>query len=194
MNLEDLSVTFLADISPFAAAVEQLSGLISGAVGQADQLAAQLYDAGARGGDGLAQGLLARRGAVAAAAAALAQAASSALREALQIHSPSRVTYETGRFFDEGLLQGISGSAGRVEKEASLLGRHAAAALEMPHNFSASFPLPARESVASVPADPLLSSLSLTIPLEIDGYRLGVAAIEGINRVNGATGRVELSL
>ena len=194
MNLEELSVTFLADISPFSAAMEQLSALLSGAAGQADQLAVQFYEAGARGGDGLAQGLLSRRGAVAAAAAALAQAASSALRGALQIHSPSKVTYETGRFFDEGLLQGISSSAGRVEKEASQLGQHAADALEMPKNFPDAFPLTRREQHGLQPSDPLLTPFSLTIPLEIDGYRLGVAAIEGINRVNGTTGRVELSL
>ena len=194
MNLEELSVTFLADISPFAAAMEQLSALLSGAAGQADQLAGQFYEAGARGGDGLAQGLLSRRGAVAAAAAALAQAASAALRGALQIHSPSRVTYEAGRFFDEGLLQGISSGAGQVEREAARLSTHAADALEMPENFPAVFSFPSREQNASTPAEQLLSQLSLTIPLEIDGYRLGVAAIEGINRVNGATGRVELSI
>ena len=31
-------------------------------------------------------------------------------------------------------------------------------------------------------------------PLEIDGYRLGVAAIEGINRVTQGTGRIQLNL
>lgn len=36
--------------------------------------------------------------------------------------------------------------------------------------------------------------LSITVPLEVDGYRLGVAAIEGINRVAQGTGRVELNL
>ena len=43
-------------------------------------------------------------------------------------------------------------------------------------------------------AETLLSQLSITVPLEIDGYRLGVAAIEGINRVSQGTGRVELTL
>jgi len=193
MILEELSVSFLADISPFAAAMEALSGIISAAGSQADGLAGQFREAGVRAGEGLESGLLSRKSAVAAAAAALAQAASAALKGALQIHSPSRITYEAGRFFDEGLLQGIAGSAGRVEQEAASLGLRAAAALEVPEIMQPVAPM-ASTQPASPPADQLLSQLSLTIPLEIDGYRLGVAAIEGINRVNAGTGRIELSI
>ncbi|MBE5783275.1 MAG: hypothetical protein E7329_08195 [Clostridiales bacterium] len=193
MILEELSVSFLADISPFAAAMEQLSGIISAAGSQADGLASQFYEAGVQAGEGLENGLLSRKSAVAAAASALAQAAAAALQGALQIHSPSRLTYETGRFFDEGLLQGIAGSAGRVEKEAASLGMRAAAALEIPEIKQPVAPAVSVQPTVS-PADQLLSQLSLTIPLEIDGYRLGVAAIEGINRVNAGTGRIELSI
>lgn len=194
MTLEELSVRFSADISPFAAAMAQLGGLLSQAGAQADGMAAHFQAAGVNAGEGLRSGLLSQRGSVAAAAQALADAASSALRGALRIHSPSRLTFEVGRYFDEGLLQGIAGSAGRVEKEAGVLADRTAsalsgAALSQPVEPRASFFAPASEAAAQPPAP-----ISITIPLEIDGYRLGVAAIEGINRVSHGSGRVELSL
>ena len=195
MTLEELSVRFSADLSPFSAAMAQLSGLLASAGAQADSMAGQFESAGAQAGDGLSSGLLSRRSAVAGAARALADAAASALRGALSIHSPSRLTYEIGTLFDEGLLHGISGSAARVEKEAKTLGEETAAALSAPEIISQPLPAP---SLPAAPApfslDQALSQLSITIPLEIDGYRLGVAAIEGINRVSHGTGRTELTL
>lgn len=193
MTLEELSVQFSADISPFAAAMTALSGLLTQAGAQADGMAAGFQAAGANAGAGLRNGLLSQRSAVAAAAKALADAASSALRGALSIHSPSRVTFEAGRFFDEGLLQGIEASAGRVEKEAAGLGEKTAAALSAPE-ISAPIEgraFAAQPSTAAAPPDE--APLSITVPLEIDGYRLGVAAIEGINRVTHGAGRVELN-
>ena len=195
MTLEEISVVFNADVGPFAAAVSQVSSLLSAAGSQADGMASQFYSAGASAGAGLASGLSACQGAVAAAARALADAASSALRGALSIHSPSRVTYEIGAFFDEGLLEGIAGGAGSVEKEAEALSDRAAHALSAPEVSWPIAPLPALSaSPAPMSADQALSQLSITIPLEVDGYRLGVAAIEGINQVSRGTGRTELAL
>lgn len=193
MTLDELSVSFTADISGFTAAVGQAGALISAAAGQADALAGSFSAAGASAGDGLAGGILSRRGAVVSAARAVAVAAANALRGALDIHSPSRLTYETGVYFDEGLLRGIAASADRVEKEAQTLGLSAAQALADP---ALRQPLPAAPFAESQSAAPVSAdgALNLTIPLEIDGYRLGVAAIEGINRVTGGTGRVTLNL
>jgi len=191
MTLDELSVSFTADISGFTAAVSQACALISSAALQADALAGRFSAAGAAAGDGLAGGILARRGAVVSAARALADAAANALRGALAIHSPSRLTYQTGVFFDEGLLDGIAGSADRVEREAQLLGASAAQALRQPGMNQPVAPSPI---ASAYPADAQGGDLSITIPLEIDGYRLGVAAIEGINRVTGGTGRVALDL
>ena len=195
MTIEEISVLFTADTAPITAALAELTGLLSSLNAQADALAAGFYSSGALAADGLRDGLLSRRYAISAAAQALASAASGALRNALAIHSPSRLTYQVGTFFDEGLLRGISGSAARVEKEAASLGRRAADALDMPEIAR---PLPAFQPSPG-PAAPGAQSpdslpISITIPLEIDGYRLGVAAIEGINRVTQSTGRVELSL
>lgn len=194
MTLEELSVIFSADISPFAAAMDQLSGIISQAGAQADQLAACFQSAGIQAGEGLRGGLLAQRGAVAAAAAALAGAAAGALQSALRIHSPSRLTYEVGRFFDEGLMHGIAGSAARVEKEAGNLGQRAADALSAPEIIQPILTPEFLKSSQPAGMESALSPISITIPLEIDGYRLGVAAIEGINRVTHGTGKIELLL
>ncbi|MBE5787969.1 MAG: hypothetical protein E7324_10635 [Clostridiales bacterium] len=193
MTLEELSVIFSADLAPFSAAAHQLSGMLFQMSVQADALAAHFQGAGVQAGEGLRSGLLSRQGAVAAAARQVAQAAAAALRSALQIHSPSRLTYQAGRYFDEGLMQGIESSAGRVEKEAGALGERTAQALHFPQ---VEWP----QAVSSTPDTPspdmdqLLSRIAITIPLEVDGYRLGMAAIEGINRVSQGTGRVELIL
>ena len=194
MTLDEISVRFTADISPFAAAATQAASLLSAMGSQVSSLAGQFHSAGAMAGDGLRSGILSRQGAVVAAAHAIANAAAAALRSALSIHSPSRLTFEVGQLFDEGLLRGISQSAGQVEKEADLLGHRAASALQIPEfqqpfSFSAPMPLP-----AAIPAAPADQNISITIPLELDGYRLGVAAIEGINRVTQGSGRVELNL
>ncbi len=195
MTLDEISVRFTADIAPFSAAAAQAAALLSAMGGQAASLSAQFHSAGAMAGEGLRSGILSRQGAVVAAAQAVASAAANALRAALSIHSPSRITFEVGQLFDEGLLRGISQSAGRVEQEADQLGRRAADALEIP-----SFPAPALPSAAfsafSHPAaqDQPPQNISITVPLEIDGYRLGVAAIESINRVTQGSGRVELNL
>ena len=193
MTLDELSVSFTADISPFASAVSQLSSLISSASAEADQMASQFTAAGAAAGDGLRNGILSRRGAVMAAARAVAAAAANALRGALAIHSPSRVTYQVGAYFDQGLLEGISRSAAQVEKEAAQLGQSAARALAGtdPSPAAAAFPAAPASSPSAAGTE---STISLTSPLEIDGYRLGVAAIEGINRVTQGRGRVELTL
>lgn len=193
MTLDELSVRFTADISAFTAAMASLTGLLSAANAQADGLAAHFSAAGVSAGAGLSSGLLSQQGAVEAAARTLAAAASGALRGALQIHSPSRVTFEAGTLFDEGLLQGIAGSAGRVEKAAGLVGDQAAQALEIPA-FAGQLPLSVQPAAPQAPAAESAAPISITIPLEVDGYQLGVAAIEGINRVTNGSGRIELQL
>lgn len=195
MTLEELSVVFSADVAPFAAAASRAEAMMSSLAARVSALADAFYQAGIQAGDGLKEGLLARRSAVEAAARTLAQAAVNALRSVLQIHSPSRVTFDAGIYFDEGLLRGIAGGASRVERQASALGRQTAAALSLP---DLSLPFSdlslSPHSAAGETASHLPTQLSLTVPLEVDGYRLGVAAIEGINLVNRGSGRVELTL
>ena len=195
MTLEEISIRFTADTAPIAAALQDLTGLLSQAGSQADQLTDVFRLAGAQAAEGLREGLLNRRFGVMEAARALADAAADALRSALSIHSPSRLTFQVGAFFDEGLLRGIAGSAGQVERQAAALGRTAYQAMKVPDLDVPAFSLPTPLAAPVSPSpEAQLPPISLTIPLEIDGYRLGVAAIEGINRVTQGAGRVELTM
>jgi len=177
-------VVFSADLAPFTTAAQQLSGMLFALGSQADQWSAQFADAGRRAGAGLQMGLISQRDGIIAAARQVALSAAAALRGALQIHSPSRITYEMGKYFDEGLMQGILDGVGRVEQTAIHLSDRSIQSLSLPQ--------PSASPTSSM--DHALSRIDITIPLEVDGYRLGVAAIEGINRVSGGAGRTELRL
>ena len=184
MTLEELSVVFTADAAPFIQAVSAVEGASFQAVHAADSLADAFYQAGARAAQGLGQGILAHKETVAAAAQALAQAAADAMRTALQIRSPSRVTREMGLMFDRGFLEGIVQEMPMAEQQSRSLATRAAAALEE------NVPAAAHAPVSAQTAAPV----HVTLPLEIDGYRLGMAVLENINRIMDATGRVELNL
>lgn len=186
MTLEELSVVFSADVQPFSQAVQAVQGMVGEAVQAVDGMAAAFYQAGIRAAHGLRQGLLAGKGGVVQAAAQLANAASEALRASLQIHSPSRVTREMGQMFDQGFLQGILDRAPRIEEETRHISRRAAEGLGERAAVGTS---PASVAPAAQP-----TPVHLTLPLEIDGYRLGVAVIENVNRIRQQTGRVELDL
>ena len=228
MILDELSVVFSADIAPFEAAVGRVCALTEAASAQADQLPPRFRSAGLLAGQGLADGIAAAESRVAAAARALADAASAALRSALEIHSPSRLTYRLGQQGDEGLARGVEDGAEQPRRAAGLLGGDTFAALKgtlSPPDLPLSLlSAPARaadqaqrtfsrlQALSQPPVPPAVPApaaaaraaasagesaetpFSITIPLEIDGYRLGVAAIEGINRVSRGTGRVELNL
>ena len=191
MELDTLSVSFSADISPVTDALGRLSALLPRVTDGLTQLADDCFSAGTQAGQGLADGLLSARGAVAAAAQALAAAASGALRGALQIHSPSRVTYELGTLFDEGLASGIQSGTEQVRREAETLCAVTAGAASP--DAAAAAPIRAPQSS---PPQPVRESapVNLTVPLEIDGCRLGMIALENINRLAENSGRVELVL
>lgn len=213
MTLDEISVVFTADTAPFEDAVATVAELISASEALLVPLPGRFFQAGAQAGLGLANGLNSMRGAVTAAARALADAASDALRTALDVHSPSRVTEDLGRQFDLGLIRGISAGDRDVSSAAAALGgsasRSLAGMLSAPEKAADASLRSLSSSAFSVPSLPLPDApavpaasfpgtedqpLSLTVPLEIDGYRLGVAVIEGINRVARGSGRISLSL
>lgn len=186
MTLEEMSVVFSADVQPFAQAVDAVQGLAAGAVQAVDAMAAEFLQAGLQAAQGLRAGLLLGKGGVAQAAAELASAAGKAVRDALQIHSPSRVTREMGRMFDEGFLQGILENTPRIEEETRRVSQQAAQGLQSAVPQAASSGM-SGDTAFSAP-------LHVTLPLEIDGYRLGMAVLENVNRIRQSTGRVELKL
>ncbi len=55
------------------------------------------------------------------AAASLAASVSSTLNVDLKVHSPSRITFETGKQVVQGLLRGMLGEQGSLERAASLI-------------------------------------------------------------------------
>ena len=74
------------------------------------------YSMGANIGRGMAAGIRSQNGAVQAAARALANSVVSTLRSSLQIHSPSRVTYELGDNTGIGFVNGILDNRAAAEK------------------------------------------------------------------------------
>ena len=146
MTLDELSVVFSADTAPFEAAVSRITQLLRETGGAADGAAAQLHAAGSQAGAGFALGLLSQRAQVISAARSLAAAASAALRSALDIHSPSRVTREMGLLFDEGLRDGMLDGQKGVSHMAQGLGNSALFSLRSALDQAP--PLPALGSAA----------------------------------------------
>lgn len=186
MTVEDLQVRFSADIAPLSDKLRQLSDLLTASGARADALAEDFRIAGVQAGDGLASGISSRKSAVVAAARAVAAAAAGALRAALSIHSPSRVTFESGARFTEGFQMGVSGGTPHVAQAVRRMSTAAVGALPSIQHAQGAKSAPDPESS--------LAGVSLTVPLYIDGYKLGEAAINGINRVSRTTGGVELQL
>ena len=88
-----------------------------------------LYSAGAYMMQGLMNGLESRRYQVMNTAASIARAASTSINNSLQIHSPSKVTTESGMFTGEGLVVGMVKSASAVSKAGEKLGNTASAGI-----------------------------------------------------------------
>lgn len=177
MTLEELSVVYSADVQPALDAIRRLMQVLTDAGNEAECLSGDFYRSGAMAGEGLAQGIQDSRDKVVSAAREVAQAAAEALKNALSIHSPSRVTEEVGLNFTSGLTNGMLSAAQPALEAASLL-----------------VSLPAQNELLNDQPRSAAQPLQITVPIEVDGYQLGVAALEGIHRVSRITGRAELSL
>ena len=64
--------------------------------------------------DGFISGMESRRGSVMATAQSIANSAASAIRSALQIHSPSRVVAKITRWVPMGMVEGMKDTAGKA--------------------------------------------------------------------------------
>lgn len=179
MTLEELSIVYTADVAPAMQAIYALVDTMQSAGDTADTLAGDFESAGNQAGAGLARGILHSRDSVMAAARQVAQAAANALRAALDIHSPSKVTEESGAQFGAGLARGILLSTQTVESAVNAL----------TGGFSPAS-LPVMQPVQGAKQ----GDIHLTIPIEVDGYQLGVAAINGIHQVSRLSGKAELTV
>ncbi len=146
----------------------------------------QMVSAGGALSEGLAKGIGAKSASVNAAIRKMADSATRLLKSLLKIHSPSKVTEGYGAFFAEGFAKGIR------ETQAEVLG--AVNALES-GAVNALNPLPAAQSAEKGESCVRgLENLHLTIPIQVDGMKLGEASIRGINAVTRSTGKLLLNL
>ena len=81
-----------------------------------------LYGSGQNIMSGLNNGMLSMQGNLNTTASNIGTGISTNLNKSLDIHSPSRVTEETGEYTDLGLVKGMEGMSGKVEKAARNVG------------------------------------------------------------------------
>lgn len=80
-------------------------------------------------GQGLVNGIKSMAGSAMSAAASIASQAAGAIKKALKIHSPSRVTYGFGGYFGAGFINGIKSTQKQVSRVAGGMGDLASNAL-----------------------------------------------------------------
>lgn len=183
--VETLEICLKANIGNVAT---QLSGIST----QLRSLGAEATAAGAQLGQGFANGISSKYGAVMAAANRLANAAVSRIRSALSIHSPSKVTYALGEYFGDGFLEGISASISAAERSAAQMSGAAAGMLRI--GTDAELDVGGMKETMRSALGEALGGTNLNVTLEVDGMRLGEASIRGINRVTRSAGRVLLEI
>ena len=110
--------------------VSVVNVLTSGAAAIYDQYQ-NWYTAGAFLDIGLAAGIRSGESNVITAATDVATKAIKAAKDALQINSPSKVTYGFGRFFDLGMANGIYDYADRVAKATETISNQALSAAQI---------------------------------------------------------------
>lgn len=141
---------------------------------------------------GFANGMLSYIDKIKSAAASLASAALNKLKNLLKISSPSKVTFAMGGFFSEGFAGGIASSVNLAQHSASMLARGAAMSLNPGMmSFGGDSDMSAMVRTA---VNDALGSADIVIPINVDGMKLGEAAIRGINRVTRASGRLMLDI
>lgn len=170
------------------AAAKQLAGAV-----RFDGSAAAAKSAGRALSEGFAAGIRERSGSVRAAVSAMVSSATQRIRSLLSIHSPSKVTQALGANFGEGFSLGVTESISGAERAAAALSNAAGAGLRAAALPDLGGGASIEDSVQRA-VDRALGEVQVTIPLQVDGMKLGEASIRGINAVTRSTGRVLLKL
>lgn len=206
--LETLEICFTANLSSVTSQLDGLASQLRGLSGQVlatagsmrsagSTLASQLASgfrsglpaaksAGSQLASGFASGIRSGRSVITSAVSSVVNSALSRMRSLLAIHSPSKITRGFGEYFSEGFARGIAGSVSMANRAADRLSGEALAGL--------SSALPGDFGAESSPVGRALDGLSLTVPLYVDGMKLGEASIRGINAVTKSAGRVLLNI
>ena len=148
---------------------------------------AQAISAGRALSEGFAKGISQRSDLVDAAVRKMANAATRKLKTLLSIQSPSKVTEAYGAFFAEGFANGILDAQAETVRAAGALGDTAVRSMRVTE-------LPQAQSGAKADVQEALGRVNLTIPIQVDGMKLGEASIRGINAVTRSAGRLLLNL
>lgn len=145
--------------------------------------------------NGMKDGMNNNSGLLAQAAAGVVNSALAAMRNAADIHSPSRITKKYGKYIDEGLSIGIEDNTGDVIDSAKNMINETLKPIES--NISV------RDlQISSNPSIGINNSLKLSydnnqsipIILEIDGKTLAQTSINSINQLTKQTGKLGLNL
>lgn len=153
----------------------------------------EAYNAGANLSTGFANGISSKLESVRSSVSKLVGAAVAKIREKLDIHSPSKVTFGIGEYFGEGFANGISASVQSAARSAASLSDRAASALNLHTEAFAQQDNGISLLVRSAVND-ALGNTNLVVPLNVDGVKLGEASIRGINRAMRSAGKVLLEI
>ena len=106
-----------------------ISGILDKVLGTTDSYHDSLYSSGAYVMRGFKNGMESLANEVYNVAGVIGANAVSTLNRTVEVESPSKATFRTGRFFDLGLINGMRALSGRVEDSAADVGENALNAL-----------------------------------------------------------------
>lgn len=187
-----LADAFAGGIIGRAASAKQAAGRVANSARFSSSAAIKsARSAGANLTAGFAAGISSKSSAVSSAVRRIVNQATSQMRTLLDIHSPSRVAARFGSYFGEGFALGIQDSVSQVARAASDISAAATGGLSavLPGNVRNATPTDINAAVNAA-----LGNVNLTIPLNVDGVKLGEASIRGINAVTRSAGRLLLNI
>lgn len=164
-----MSVSITSDYSNAASSVASKTSELAGRISSnLNSVQSQARQAMVRAGEGMIAGLNSMRGAILAKASSVAAGAAAAMRSALKIASPSRVTREIGEQTAMGMAFGISDMQAETEKRARKLAAAAVSSMSSVRSDGLKLDLKANQQVTerSVGAD--VSQLSGKLDMLID--------------------------
>lgn len=129
-----ITATMLAMVAAMSSSCSQMISITSSCVPSIQSIFAStnLYSAGVNMMSGLISGMNAMAGSVMATASNIASQAAAAINGALKIHSPSRVTMESGEYTGEGFAVGLQKMKERVVQASEDLAVNSRVSIQQP--------------------------------------------------------------
>lgn len=187
-----MATAFSAGIQSGASAAASVANSVSTGA-RFDGGTASARSSGRALANGFAAGIRDGSSAVNSAVNAIVNSATRRIRSLLSIHSPSRVARGLGAYFGEGFAEGIAGSVDNVERASGALSGAAMASLRA-SDVRGIAPDGGIEGAVGAAVSRALGGVQLTVPIHVDGMKLGEASIRGINAVTRSAGRLLLDI